>query len=285
MVIFVRFTLLSCDLFQNIIDLNIFEKAELCTLFDIHFHVLSLHIFFINQHWTCSLESYLRHGRSWGSNAVIKLNNILKSVGVCCWLTLCSKINRLNQLAADEDRQMKTQLLDNNTTGVYGLTDGETERRWDRDLGSESEANSVSGRQKTELQIGLRGWSRSVLGAFLWCSSIKTPTFHLELQEQGKIGGKLEGWGHWKQDCVKWKCEARMKKVGAGRREQRFQWEIANRGLGGKENKGVWSHEVLGRRRGKEGGREQRAEGKGGGDWSATPLAALHNACGVIWCM
>lgn len=189
MLIFVRFTPFSCDLFQNIIDLNIFEKAELCTLFDIHFHVLSLHIFFINQHWTCSLESYLRHGRSWGSNAVIKLNNILKSVGVCCWLTLCSKINRLNQLAADEDRQMKTQLLDNNTTGVYGLTDGETERRWDRDLGSESEANSVSGRQKTELQIGLRGWSRSVLGAFHDVAVSRRQLFTSSCRNRGKLEG------------------------------------------------------------------------------------------------
>ena len=162
------------------------RKQNFCTLFDIHFHILSLHIFFINQHWTWSLESYLRHGRSWRSSAAIKLNNILKSVGV--WLTLCSKISRLNQLA-DEDRQMKTQLLDNNTTGVYGLTDGETERRWDRDLGSESEANSMSGREKTELQIGLRGWSRSVLGAFHDVAVSQLQLFTSSCRNRGKLEG------------------------------------------------------------------------------------------------
>lgn len=161
---------------------------------DIHFHILSqsrmmsLHIFFIHQHWTCSLESYLRHGRSRRSSTAIKMNNILKSVGVCCWLTLYSEINRLNQLA-DEDRQMKTQMLDNNATGVYGLTDGETERRWDRDLGSESDANSVSEREKTELQIGLRGWSRSVLEAFHDVAVSRLQLFTSSCRN----GGKLEG--------------------------------------------------------------------------------------------
>lgn len=41
-----------------------------------------------------------------------------------------------------------------------------TERRWERDLRSENEANRVSKREKTELQIKLGGWSSSMLEAF-----------------------------------------------------------------------------------------------------------------------
>ena len=76
-------------------------------------------------------------------------------------------------------------------------------------------------------------------------------------------------------------------------REERaaFSMRDCEERVGGKETKGfevmrfwfevIRSWEVEG------GGEEvESKEQKGrGGDWSATPLAALHNACGVIWCM
>lgn len=63
-------------------------------------------------------------------------------------------------------KQKKNDLIGGTDIDKWKWSKRERERKYERDLGSESKAYKVNEREKTELQIALRGWSSSMPEAF-----------------------------------------------------------------------------------------------------------------------
>lgn len=148
-------------------------------------------------------------------------------------------------------------------------------RLWEHGIQSErTRENRIADRAQRVVQLNA--------GSFSWWSSIRNQNFHLWLQEEEKEGGKSESWLHWKKNCMK--RGSKNMKVKFRRyerwREDRFSSRDCKVRVRGKETEGL---EIKKEKKNKK--RRKRAKNRKRKGLCTTPLTALHNACGVIWCM